>query len=141
MKTYKTHVQVLSHHVDSTGIVYFPRYLEMANQVVELWFDDALDHSFAQFQGGDGAAMPVVGAKTEFPSPSRLGDHLIWRLQVTSIGRTSLGLALTASCGGDVRAEISMTLVLTDLGVMRPRRWPEDLRARAEEYHIQSQPA
>lgn len=137
MKTYKTHVQVLSQHVDSTGIVHFPRYLEMAHLVIEQWFDDALDHSFVQFHGSDNAALPVAGAKLNFPSPSRLGDHLIWRLQVLEVGRSSLDLSLTASCGGDIRAEMSIVLVLSDMGVMHPRRWPDDLRARAEEYQAE----
>jgi 4-hydroxybenzoyl-CoA thioesterase len=137
MKTFKTHVQVLSQHVDSTGIVHFPRYLEMAHAVIEQWFDDALDHGFAQFQGSDNAAVPVGRADMRFPAPSRLGDQLVWRLQVREIGRSSMELGLTASCGGDVRAEITIGLVLSDLGVMRPRQWPKELVARAEEYRLE----
>lgn len=141
MKTFKTHLLVQTQHVDSTGIVHFPRYIEMAHSVVEQWFDEALDHGFAQFHGSDNAALPVGQAEMRFPAPSRLGDSLVWRLQVKQVGQSSLALALTASCGGEVRAEMTLVFILSEMGVMRPRRWPEQLRLRAKDYLIEKEGA
>lgn len=141
MKTYKLHVQVLSSHVDSAGIVQFSKYLEMAHGVIEQWFDEALDHAFAQFQGVDNAIVPVGRANMTFPAASRLGDVLVWRLQVNEMGRSSINFALTASCGGEIRADMSIEMVHSDMDVLRARRWPDALRARAEEYRKSEEPA
>ena len=136
MASYKTHQQVMSQHCDSTGIVFFPRYSEMAHEVIERWFDEALDWSFARMQGGEGVAAPVARSTAQFPAASRLGDHLIWKLTVTHLGRTSLDLHLSAACGGESRVQMDVTVVLSDTGVIRPRAWPDTFRARASEYLV-----
>ncbi|MDJ0823450.1 MAG: hotdog domain-containing protein [Paracoccaceae bacterium] len=141
MTAYKLHLQVLSHHCDSTGIVHFPRYHEMANSVVEQWFDEALDWSYARMQGGENASAPVVQSAARFPTASRLGDHLIWRLAVSRIGNSSIELQLIATCGGETRVEMDLTLVLSELGVMRPRRWPDEIRARAADFLSEAETA
>ncbi|MDU8912121.1 acyl-CoA thioesterase [Aestuariicoccus sp. MJ-SS9] len=136
MPAYTMRQQVLSQHVDSTGIVPLPRYFEMANALVERWFDDALDWSFARMHGGDGLGLPIAQCQASFPSASRLGDQLVWRLEVLRIGRSSMDLRLAASCGGDMRVEMTSTAVLADLGVIRARQWPDDTRARATDYLV-----
>lgn len=141
MKIYKTHQQVLSQHCDATGIVHFPRYHEMAHEVLERWFDEALDWSFARMLGADGAAVPVVRAAAEFPRASRLGDHLVWRLAVDQIGRSSMDLTLRASCGGETRVTMQISIVLSDTQIIRPRQWPEPVRSRAADYLEESAPA
>ncbi|MDA7424324.1 acyl-CoA thioesterase [Thalassococcus lentus] len=134
MNSYKTHLQVLSQHCDATGIVHFPRYSEMAHEVIERWFDEALDWSFARMQGGEDLGAPIARCEAEFPAASRLGDHLVWRLQVSAIGRTSMDVMLAATCGGERRVDMMLTLVLSDIGVIQPRGWPEEIRARAADY-------
>jgi 4-hydroxybenzoyl-CoA thioesterase len=139
MSSYKTHLQVLSQHCDATGIVHFPRYSEMAHEVIERWFDEMLDWSFARMQGGEDLATPVVRSEAEFPAASRLGDHLVWRLQVASMGRSSMDLMLAATSGGERRVDMMITVVLSDIGVIRPRAWPDELRARVTDYLTQPQ--
>ncbi|MBS0122586.1 acyl-CoA thioesterase [Thetidibacter halocola] len=134
MTIYKLHLQVLCHHCDATGIVHFPRYSEMAMHVVESWFDEALDWSFARMIGGESASVPVVRCDAEYPRASRLGDHLVWRLSVQRIGRSAIDLDLAATCGGEARVKMALTLVLSDLDVIRPRHWPEGVRARMADY-------
>ncbi len=134
MTTYKTHLQVLSQHCDATGIVHFSRYAEMAETVVELWFDEAIDLSYAQMHGRENAAVLMVKAEMEFPAASRLGDHLVWRLSVRRLGQSSLDLSLVASSDGEKRGEMLVTLVFSQSGVIRPRPWPDAMRARVEDY-------
>lgn len=141
MPAYKYIHDVGLGHCEPSGIVFLPRYFEMIHSVVENWFDEALDWPLAQIQGSDRAGLPFVGIETAFPSPCRLGDRLTWRLTVTDIGRTSIALLLTAQCGGDVRVRCKATLVLSDLGALKARRWPEQVRSRAEEFLSACEPA
>lgn len=134
MTSYKTHLQVLSQHCDATGIVHFPRYSEMAHEVIERWFDEALDWSFARMHGGEDLGTPIVRCESEFPAASRLGDHLVWRLQVSAIGRSSIDIMLAATCGGERRVDMMVTMVLSDIGVIQPRAWPDEIRARVADY-------
>ncbi|MCC1492635.1 thioesterase family protein [Cognatishimia sp. F0-27] len=134
MADYRTHIQVLTHHCDATGVVNFSRYGEMAYEVVERWFDEALDWSFWRMHHGEDLAVPIVSAQSSFPAASRSGDHLIWRLSVVSIGRSSLDLSLSATCGGEARASIDMSLVLSEVGFTKPRAWPDTARARIADY-------
>jgi 4-hydroxybenzoyl-CoA thioesterase len=121
-------------HCDPSGIVFLPRYYEMIHIVVENWFDEALDWPMGQMQGNDRAGLPFVNVETSFPSPSRLGDRLTWRLNVLDIGRSSMKLSITAQCGIDTRVRCTASVVLSDLGVLHARRWPDQIRARAEEF-------
>ena len=43
---FKTHIKIRFNHVDAAGIVFYPRYYEMLNQVVEEWFEKKLDIDF-----------------------------------------------------------------------------------------------
>ena len=35
-------------HVDYAGIVFYPRFLEMLNDLVEDWFEEAFDRPFSK---------------------------------------------------------------------------------------------
>ena len=37
-------------HVDYAGIVFYPRFLEMLNCLVEDWFEEAIDRPFSKMQ-------------------------------------------------------------------------------------------
>ena len=113
----------------------------MAHHLLERWFDEALDWPFSTMMGSDGVSVPTGQTAARFPAASRLGEHLVWRLHVVRIGQSSMELATTAICGAEVRAEITLTVVLSDTAVMRPRRWPDAVRARAEDYKAESEPA
>ncbi|MFZ5961625.1 acyl-CoA thioesterase [Thalassococcus sp. BH17M4-6] len=134
MAAYKYINEVGLAHCDAAGIVFLPRYYEMIHAVIENWFEEALDWPMGQMLGSDRLAVPLVDVATSFPSASRLGDRLTWRLVVTGIGKSSMSLRITAQCDGDLRVDCTATLVLSEVGVMRTRRWPDAIRAGAEEF-------
>ena len=71
-------------HCDPAGIVFYPRYVEMLNDVVEHWFQHALGCSFAQLHLERALAIPVADLHCGFIAPSRLGDALEAELQVAA---------------------------------------------------------
>lgn len=75
-------------HVDYAGIVFYPRFLEMLNDLVEDWFDEALDRPFSEIHETNG--IPTVDLKVQFKNAARLGQVLQKKLWVKNIGFASL---------------------------------------------------
>jgi 4-hydroxybenzoyl-CoA thioesterase len=132
MAHYAIEQKVLFQHCDPAGIVFYPRYFEMINAVVESWFENALKVSFADLHFDRNLAIPTVNIKTEFLSPSRLGDMLDLTLEVVKIGGSSLNLKIQALCNNDVRFDADVTLVCVAKTDIKPTRWPQDIREIAQ---------
>lgn len=75
-------------HIDFAGIVFYPRFLEMLNSLVEDWFEEALDVSFATLHQTHG--IPTVDLKVQFKKPARLGEVLSKKLWVHQINNSSM---------------------------------------------------
>lgn len=141
MNGYTLHLHVLSVHCDCSGVTQAPKMHEMALAVIETWFDEALDWSYARMIGGDRVAPIVAQTQARFPAASRIGDHLVWRLSIARVGRTAMDVSLVAQCGAETRAEMEITLVLSEHGTMHPSQWPDTVRKRAADYLGHKQPA
>ncbi|UUC44606.1 acyl-CoA thioesterase [Flavobacterium cerinum] len=84
IKTEKVRFQ----HVDYAGIVFYPRFLEMLNCLVEDWFEEALERPFFKMHETNG--IPTVDLKVQFKKAARLGEILTKKLWVKNIGGASL---------------------------------------------------
>jgi 4-hydroxybenzoyl-CoA thioesterase len=124
---------VLFRHCDPAGIVFYPRYFEMLNDTMEVWFRDRLGWPWSSLHGPDAMAVPTVAVEVHFSAPSRHGDLLTFTLRVTRVGRTSVGLAITATSGEEVRLSATQTLVCIAKDSGRPVAWPEHVRRKLEE--------
>ena len=125
--SYTRSIPVEFNHCDPAGIVFYPRYFEMTNSVVENFFADKGGHSFARMMA-EGQGVPTARVKTDFHAPSRLGDRLDFTLDVARIGGASVSFKLTARCAQELRIIADLTLVWVQSG--RPAPWPEALRSR-----------
>ena len=126
--SYTRVIPIEFNHCDPAGIVFYPRYFEMTNSVVENFFADVVGHSFARMHtGGTHNGVPTVAIRCDFRAPSRLGDKVPFTLTVLSVGRSSLVVRIVAAVEGEVRLETENTLVWIDGGRAAP--WPDDIRA------------
>ncbi len=128
---FRLRLKILFQHCDPAGIVFYPRYFEMVNQVVETWFDDALGFPFAMMQLGNATGVPAVSIEASFLAPSRLGDVLDWSLTVEKLGRTSASLRVAADAAdaeGEQRLRCRIVIVHVRNDTGRPTVWPDDLR-------------
>lgn len=75
-------------HVDYAGIVFYPRFLEMLNDLVEDWFEEALDRPFSKIHETNG--IPTVDLKVQFKKAARLGEVLTKSLWVIRLGGASV---------------------------------------------------
>lgn len=111
-------------HVDCAGIVFYPRYFELYNEVVEDWFAHALGCPFADLMTRYGAGVPTVRIECQFMAPSRLGDDLDYALEVVELGRSSFTIEITAHCRGELRLRGGSTLVFAGVSEGRPKAEP-----------------
>ena len=75
-------------HIDYAGIVFYPRFLEMLNCLVEDWFEEALDRPFSKMHDTNG--IPTVDLKIQFKNPARLGEILTKKLWVKELKNSSV---------------------------------------------------
>ena len=75
-------------HVDYAGIVFYPRFLEMLNDLVEDWFEEALERPFSKMHETNG--IPTVDLKVQFKNAARLGENLTKKLWVKELKNSSL---------------------------------------------------
>ena len=129
---YLYHQKILFKHCDPAGIVFYPRYFEMMNDCVEAFFNRALGYSFVEVHK-DGGGVPTAEITTRFTAPSRMGDQLTLHLTVRSLGRTSMGIRITARQGDDTRFEMQSTLVHIN-NTARPHPWPDAIRDKVQGY-------
>jgi len=119
-------------HCDPAGIVFYPRYFEMLNALVEDWFTEGLGVDYAQLLGPRRIGMPSVRLLADFKRVSRMGDRLCQRIRITRLGRTSLALAIAFEGPDGLRVAFEQVLVCTSLETHRPTPFPDDLRAALE---------
>ncbi len=75
-------------HIDYAGIVFYPRFLEMLNGLVEDWFEEALDRPFSKMHETNG--IPTVDLKVQFKKAARLGETLNKKMWVKELKSSSM---------------------------------------------------
>ena len=118
---------------DAAGIVFFPRYFEMLNGVVEDWFAGPLEASFRELHLNRQVSVPTAAVEARFIAPSRLEDDLTFSLTVTRLGGASCGLRHSIDCDGQRRFEATQTIVYVGRS-LKPEPWPEARRARIQPF-------
>lgn len=138
---FSTQIKVRFNHCDPAGIVFYPRYYEMFNQVVEEWFEEQLGFDFKMLGSEYNAGVPVVSLDVDFMGASRLGDILTFELLVDDVGTSSIKLQIEAKDknndkdeskdkkSGEIRLRAKMVLVYTVNN-------PEDIKAQPIPEHV-----
>nr|WP_314626560.1 thioesterase family protein [uncultured Noviherbaspirillum sp.] len=130
-RVFATKVTVRFGDCDPAGIVFYPRYFEMVNNLVEDWCAQGLDMSFREMHLERGLGLPTVQIDTSFVAPSELGEVLQAELRVQKLGGASLTLAVRlAGPDGKDRVRASLVLVMMHLKERRAVRIPDALRER-----------
>ena len=134
---YHTEIRVRFGDCDAAGIVYYPRYLEMFNAVVEDWFRDELRSSFTEVVINRNWGLPTVHLEVDYVAPSRFDEMLSSTLTVSSLGKSSLGLdIILRGPDNEDRVRGKVVIVLIDRAILRAMPWPSNLRARIEAFQI-----
>jgi 4-hydroxybenzoyl-CoA thioesterase len=136
-RPFRTQVLVRFADCDPAGIVFYPKFLVMFNNLVEDWCRDGLGFSFDEIVVQRGWGLPTVHLEVNFIAPSRLGEVLTASLYVRNIGTSSIGadISLSGPDGVD-RVRGKVVLVLTDRRNHKSFPIPDDLRAKIGQFLI-----
>jgi len=125
---FETEKLIRFHHCDPAGIVFYPQYFVLFNELVEDWFNHGLGIDFAAFHAVDRLGVPMAHVECDFLSPSKIGEILRLRLAVERIGNASLTLAVEARTGDLVRVRARLVVVLASMETHRPVPIPQRMR-------------
>lgn len=117
-------------HCDPAGIVFFPQYLVMFNQLVEDWFNEGLQVPYAEMIERRRIGLPIVRLECDFKAVSRMGEQVAMSLAVERAGTRSITLGLECRGGQALRVASRQVLVFTDLQTHRAIDIPADVRSR-----------
>jgi len=119
---------------DPAGIVFYPQYFVMFNDLLEAWVDQLLpDGGFAGYILGRRQGMPSVRIEADFKAISRMGDDVTLTLDVAHLGSRSLVLELACrGSDGQLRMQARQTLVTTSLVTHEAIPIPPELRHALE---------
>ena len=121
-------------HCDPAGIVYFPRFFDLAHTVMEDWFANGVGYSMPEMILRQRIGTPTVTIHCDFAKALRMGDVLRFELRVTRIGRSSVQLDYRGSFQGEEHLHIVQTIAFVDLDAMRSIAIPEHARERIETF-------
>ena len=124
------------HHCDPAGIVFYPQYFILFNELVEDWFNAGLGIDFATFHTRQRLGVPMAHLECDFLAPSKIGETLSLALAVKSIGRTSVTLEVDGSSDGEPRVRATLVVVLASMETHRPVPITPDLRTRLERFVV-----
>jgi 4-hydroxybenzoyl-CoA thioesterase len=125
-----TQKQIRFHHCDPAGIVFYPQYFVLMNELVEDWFNLGLGVDFARFHAEARLGIPMAHLECDFVAPSTVGETLDWALWVARIGGSSLTLAVEAKLRDDVRVRATLVVVQASLDTRRSVPFAPDFREK-----------
>ncbi|HLA55363.1 MAG TPA: acyl-CoA thioesterase [Flavobacterium sp.] len=139
-KTFNKTEKIRFKHVDYAGIVFYPRFLEMLNDLVEDWFEEALDRPFSKIHETNG--IPTVDLKVQFKKAARIGDTLTKSLWVTNLGGASVTCGFKFADENNktcLEGEVTLVNVALNKGDanIKSEAFSEDTRARINQYVIE----
>ena len=92
-------------HCDPAGLVFFPQYYVLFNDLIEDWVTDGLGISYAQLLGSRRIGLPTVNIQSDFRAVSRMGDDVSLGVRIERLGTRSFTLAHKAiALPDDLRA-------------------------------------
>ena len=132
-----THDQLIRFsHCDPAGIVYFPRFFDLAHATMEDWFANGVHHPLPDLIRDRRIGTPTVSIQCDFALPLRMGDTLRFELRVPKMGNASVQLAYSGRKDNVEHLKIQQTIVFMALDAGRAVSIPEELRPRIEEFLV-----
>jgi 4-hydroxybenzoyl-CoA thioesterase len=136
-RVYRKDIPVRFGDCDAAGIVFYPRYMEMFNNLVEDWCREELNFSFTEIVTRRRWGVPTVRLEVDFAAPSVFGEVLTASLSLLALGRTSMTLAISLrGPDGAPRVNGKVVLVLIDRRVTRAIPIPDEVRARMAAFQV-----
>lgn len=115
-------------HCDPAAIIFYPQYFVLFHELMEDWFNEALDTNYGEYIRSARLGVPAVRADCEFLSQSKLGDIVRFQLEPVRLGTSSLAFEGEAWGSDELRARAQITVV--QMSLESRRAVPFDARLR-----------
>ena len=127
-------VPIRFRHCDPAGIVFTPRYFEILNETVEVFFGERLGIDYYAVLGERRIGLGYAHASCDFMRPSRMGEVLDVAVLVERIGRSSYTLICPILKRGAEVGRGRLVTVSTTLATSTACPIPSDIRDALEAY-------
>ena len=134
MPAFIDHVRIRFAHVDPAGIVFYARYFEIINMVLEDWFRDGIGHDFGILNERDRVGIPLLHIEADFMRPSFLNDIVEFRLTVEKIGNSSFTINYEAWLGEELRLKMQAVHAFVELTQKKSVPIPDIVRERMKAF-------
>ena len=114
-------------HIDYAGIVFYPRFLEMLNDLVEDWFEEALDRPFSKMHETNG--IPTVDLKVQFKNAARIGETLSKKLWDAELKSSSI------VCGFQFTNQVDKTVLEGEVTLVNVKIQEDRQSIKAEPFN------
>ena len=114
-------------HIDYAGIVFYPRFLEMLNDIVEDWFEEVLDRPFSKMHETNG--IPTVDLKVQFKNAARIGETLSKKLWVAELKSSSI------VCGFQFTNQVDKTVLEGEVTLVNVKIQEDRQSIKAEPFN------
>ena len=142
VRRFVTQVPIRFAHCDPAGIIFFPQYLVLFNGLVEDWFNQALQVSYADMVQKDQIGLPIVHLECDFRAITRMGEVVELGLSIEKLGNRSLTLAVDCTGpDGQLRVTARKVLVFTSLQTHQAISAPLPIRSAMEHWSGPSKPS
>ena len=132
MFTRTTQVEIQFGDCDPAGIVYYPNYFRFFDNATAALLSAAFAmHKRNWLEHYGIAGIPMVDTGARFIKPSRFGDVVDIRSEITELGRSSFSVKHTLLRDGEVAIEAHekrVWVVRDEAGGIRSAPLPEDVR-------------
>ncbi|WP_116473610.1 acyl-CoA thioesterase [Zobellella maritima] len=121
-------------HCDPAGIVFYPRYLEILNDMVEDWFK-VMGYPFEEMGNRLGAGVPTINLNITFMHPCRQGETLSLTLRCLKVGDSSFEINISGEQLGQPILDAQIVLCFTTIGrQVNKLSIPDGIRKKMQEY-------
>ena len=136
MATFKVRRKIRFGQTDAAGITYYPRLVEMINDIVEDFFADAVKFSYKEMIVETDYGVPTVNLNVTFKAPAELEDYIDWYLVVTKIGRSSFTVEVDAKVGEKeiINAIVTLAYIKGKGAVMKSHPLPDHVKEVMKDY-------
>jgi len=117
--TFKKNKMIRWSYCDPAGIVFFPRYAELCNEIIEDLFCEALDVNLWTLTQELRLGIPFVHLDMDFLAPSAFNEILEFELSITAMGRSSLTFYIIARCGQEERLRATLKVAMISMDTRR----------------------
>ena len=121
-------------HCDPAGIVFYPEFFRMFNDLFEEWFEVVLGVPMADEFLVHGRMFPFVHVDTDFKIARRMGDNISLTLVLHRLGRSSMHYSIHGHDEGREIPTANLVTCVASKETMKTIPFPDYMRRPLEAY-------